>query len=228
MRKVHWLAKTKDKKTGNVPASYSAKESCPDSCSLKEGGCYAWGLFYLNILGAKINDGRIQYGTLKDALKDRNPLAKIVRHRIAGDILNDAEETYKECKVIEDEGLINIGYTHNWKDKSAEKLKKYFRASCDSMEEVLEARKNGWGATLVVQEPAPKRLQLPNGEFAIKCPARVGVENKKDITCNSCTLCKITDKTIATTVMFEIHGNAATKKKANLSILNKVVKDKQS
>ena len=35
------------KKIGKILASYSPKESCPDSCTLKQGGCYAWGLFYL-------------------------------------------------------------------------------------------------------------------------------------------------------------------------------------
>ena len=69
MRKTHWISVTADKKTGAIPVSYSPKESCPDSCTLKEGGCYAWGLFYLRILGAKIRDGKIEIKTLTQAIK---------------------------------------------------------------------------------------------------------------------------------------------------------------
>ena len=54
MRLTHWVSRSSDKKTGQVMVSYSPKSTCPDSCSLKEGGCYAWGLFYLKILSSKI------------------------------------------------------------------------------------------------------------------------------------------------------------------------------
>ena len=67
MRLVHWVSSSKDKKIGEVLASYSPKETCPDSCSLKDGGCYAWGLFYLRVLGRKISEGKLSK-TLKEAL----------------------------------------------------------------------------------------------------------------------------------------------------------------
>ena len=60
MRLVHWVSKSSDSKIGKVLASYSPLNTCPDSCSFKSGGCYAWGLFYLRILGKKIEDGRIK------------------------------------------------------------------------------------------------------------------------------------------------------------------------
>ena len=56
-RQIHWVSQSSDKKIGKVMASYSPIESCPDSCSLKTGGCYAWGLFYLRNLGKKIAKG---------------------------------------------------------------------------------------------------------------------------------------------------------------------------
>lgn len=213
MRKVHWVSSSRDSKTGPVVASYSPKESCPDSCSLKEGGCYAWSLFYLNILSKKIQNGTIKAKPLTDALKDRLHSARIVRHRIAGDIVSDVKETVEECKVVAGEGLINIGYTHHWRAKEAQPLKGYFRASCANLEEVMEARQMGWSPTLIVPSGTPKSLILSNGEKAFMCPARHGVEGKKDITCNDCTLCRVDSKTADKTVMFEVHGNAATLKK---------------
>jgi hypothetical protein len=213
MRKVHWVSQSSDKKTGSVVASYSPKESCPDSCSLKTGGCYAWGLFYLNILSKKIQNGTIKTKILTDALKERAHSAKIVRHRIAGDVVGDVPQTVEECKIVQSEGLINIGYTHHWRAEEAQPLKGYFRASCSNLEEVMEARQMGWSPTLIVPSGTPKSLTMANGEKAFMCPARHGVEGKKDITCNDCTLCRVDAKTDKKTVMFEVHGNASTLKK---------------
>lgn len=211
-RKVHWVSRTKDKKTGEIAVSYSPKTTCPDTCSLKTGGCYAWGLFYLRRLGEKIDDGNIKIQSLQQALKKINPKSKVVRHRVAGDIVGDVPGTLEECHVVEKNGLINIGYTHDWRNPESQPLKKYFRASCQTEEEVLEARRMGWATTVIVSEETPKRALLSNGETAYMCPARHGVENKPDITCNTCTLCKVTDKTRDKTVMFQAHGNHATLK----------------
>jgi len=213
MRKVHWVSSSRDSKTGPVVASYSTKESCPDSCSLKEGGCYAWSLFYLNILSSKIKNGTIKIKPITTALSERLHNVRIVRHRIAGDIVGDVKETLEECKLVKNEGLINIGYTHHWRASEAQPLKGYFRASCANLDEVMEARQMGWSPTLIVPKGTPKSLSLPNGEKAFMCPARHGVEGKKDITCNDCTLCRVDEKTADKTVMFEVHGNAATLKK---------------
>ena len=214
MRLVHWVAQTRDKKTGNILVSYSPKETCPDSCSLKEGGCYAWGLFYLNKLSRDIKSGTKKLRSLRDTINQRHKDCKVVRHRVAGDIVGDVDGTLEECHFVEESGLTNIGYTHAWREEESQPLKKYFRASCQSISEAVEAREMGWGASLIVSKGVPSVITLPNGEKAFKCPARYGVEGKMDITCNTCTLCKITDKTIAKTVMFEVHGNAGTLNKA--------------
>ena len=215
MRLVHWVPRSRDSKTGVIVASYSPIETCPDSCALKSGGCYAWGLFYLRNLGKKISDQAIKIRTLKEALSRRKSDCKIVRHRIAGDVVGDVPGTIEECKVVEEEGLINVGYTHDWKNPEAQPLKDYFRASCNSVEEVIEARAMGWGATLIVPEDTPKVVSFIHGEKAILCPARHDVPGKRDITCNSCTLCKITPKTIDKTIMFAVHGTKSTISKAS-------------
>jgi hypothetical protein len=215
MRKVHWISSSNDKKIGKVLASYSSKSTCPDTCSLKTGGCYAWGLFYLNILSSKIEDGRIKSKSLKSALLERSHSAKIARHRVAGDVVDDVESTVEECLLIEKEKIINIGYTHHWRSQEAKPLKKWFRASCQTFEEVLEARAAGWSTTLIMDQSAipSKSFKMQNNEMAYLCPARIGEVGKKDITCNDCTLCRVDDKTKNKTVVFAAHGNAATLKK---------------
>lgn len=213
MRKVHWVSESSDKKIGPVVASYSTVDSCPDSCELKNGGCYAWGLFYLKVLSSKIENQKIAIKSLANALSDKNPVAKIVRHRVAGDVVGDVPATMEECATVEQHGLINIGYTHNWRAEEAQPLKKHFRASCNSLEDVKEAVAMGWSTTLVAAGNVPKTTTL-EGKRAVICPARHGVEGKKDITCNDCTMCKVSDKTKDIVVMFKIHGNPATIKKS--------------
>lgn len=169
----------------------------------------------MNILSGKISKGTIKLVSLIDALESRKKDCKIVRHRVAGDIVGDVPDTLEECKTVEAMGLTNIGYTHHWRSDEAQPLRKYFRASCESMKDVLEARKMGWAAALIVPKDTPRKMKLENGETAYTCPARHGIEGKKDITCNTCTLCKVGDRTSHKTVMFPVHGNAATLKKIN-------------
>jgi len=213
MRKVHWVSESSDKKIGPVLASYSTIDSCPDSCELKTGGCYAWGLFYLKVLSSKIDSQKIAIKSLSTALLDRNPISKIVRHRVAGDVVGDVVGTLEECNLIEKAGLTNIGYTHNWREDEAQPLKEFFRASCNSLDDVREASAMGWSTTLVAAGNVPKITYLDDKK-AINCPARHGVEGKKDITCNDCTMCKVSEKTKDLIVMFKIHGNPATIKKS--------------
>lgn len=213
LRKVHYVSSSSDKKIGKIVASYSTKSSCPDSCTLKTGGCYAFGLYWLNILEKKIQNKTIKFKSLTTALLERDDSCKIVRHRVMGDVVGDVEETLEECRVIEGEGLYNLGYTHTFREAPSQPLKQYFRASCQNLQELEEARKAGWSATLMVPIGTPKVLLLKNNEKAFMCPARHGVKDKKDITCNDCTLCRVDDKTKNKTVMFEIHGSASTLKK---------------
>jgi hypothetical protein len=222
-RMIHWVAVTADEKVGPVPVSYSPKETCPDTCSLKGGGCYAWGLFYLNILGKKVASGKLAT-SLTDALKNRAAVARIVRHRVAGDSVGDVPGTIEECKEVEAAGLINVGYTHSWREEPSQPLKQYFRASCESVEEVMQARSNGWGATIIIDKDTSEEdipYNLPNGERAYLCPTQVE-GNKGKISCNTCTLCKITPATIRKTVIFKTHGSAATERKAKAAIGAKV------
>lgn len=205
MRKIHWVAKSNDKKIGKVIASYSSKETCPDSCDLKTGGCYAWGLFYISSLGRKIEAGILK-NDLKTALSKRDKSCKIVRHRVAGDIVGDESNTLKDCYDIKAAGLINIGYTHNWRDEASGGLKEFFRASCNTLQDVIEARAAGWSTTLVVSGNVPSKTTLAD-QKAILCPA-----DSKKVTCNTCTLCKVSKQTADTIVMFKLHGNNATLK----------------
>ena len=215
MRKVHYNPRYGGRKLGDIIVSYSPKSSCPDTCSLKSGGCYAWDLFYLKLLGNKIETGlqtikKVErpfvVKTLADALNKRSASCKIVRHRVAGDIIGDVEETVKDCLTVEANGLINVGYTHAWKEVGVEALKPFFRASCQSFAEVEEARALGWATTVILDKTLGKGKHNVNGEKIVMCPID---DYNKSMTCNSCRLCRIDSKTEDVTVAFVLHGNGA-------------------
>lgn len=39
----HFVAKSRNDKTGPMPVTTTSAETCPDACPLKSGGCYAKG-----------------------------------------------------------------------------------------------------------------------------------------------------------------------------------------
>lgn len=226
-RKVHYNHSYSGRKLGNIVVSYSPKSSCPDTCTLKTGGCYAWDLYYMRIMGDKIERGvqkikgkekPFHIRSLAEALKKRSVGCKIVRHRVAGDIIGDVSETLKDCLTIVKSGLTNVGYTHAWREEQVQPLKEYFRASCQSMEEVKEARAKGWSATVIFDDTVGRGKQSLEGETVVMCPID---DYKKNVTCNSCRLCRIDNKTKDITVGFKLHGNGAKKNKHKVQNLDK-------
>lgn len=212
-RPVHYVSESSDKKVGPVPVSYSPPSTCPDSCSLKTGGCYAWEVFYMRRLGRLVESGEYRR-SLVDALKARRADARIVRHRVAGDVVGDVSATVEDCNTVTEYGLTNIGYTHTWAMPESAPLRSLFRASCDNESQAAEAHRQGWGTTIVIPEDAPIPAMV-GGKRAVHCPAQ---RTDGKVNCNACTLCRIDDKTRETVVVFTIHGNASGKRKANAAI----------
>ena len=82
--KVHLTLKSANAKVGPIPVSTSEPSSCPDSCPLKAGGCYAKGgplaLHWRNVpnRGMEWNDFCQSIAKL--------PEGQIWRHNQAGDL----------------------------------------------------------------------------------------------------------------------------------------------
>jgi len=224
MRKVHWVAVTSDKKVGPVPVSYSGPDSCPGSCSLKEGGCYWWSLFYARKLGADIDSGK-RHRTIEEALPKALRYAKIVRHRVGGDIVGDEVGTLHDCQVADAAGLGNILFTHAWRTPEAQLLKGYARASCQSWHEVLEAVALGWSTAIIVDRWGRKGSSKwkglgPNKELTlVNCAAaKIWDHNGRragyTTDCNTCRMCVLTPRTRNLVVAFPLHGNHMAKNAA--------------
>lgn len=96
------------------------------------------------------------------------------------------------------------GYTHQWKKLSSARHGRYLMASCDTLEEVREARRKGWRAFLV--RPRGHQGQPMEGRWA-QCPA--SVEAGSRTTCAKCGLCSGNDGKGSVDVWINAHGTGA-------------------
>lgn len=74
----------------------------------------------------------------------------------------------------------HTGYSHQWRTCDQD-LRRFCMASCDSLDDVYEARKLGWRPFLVRPEGSPK----PKGSF--HCPA--AATSPRPMTCEQCMAC---------------------------------------
>ena len=57
MRRYPLTRKSQHAKTGSIAITYSTKDNCPNSCPLKDAGCYASAGYHTNLLWDRITSG---------------------------------------------------------------------------------------------------------------------------------------------------------------------------
>lgn len=190
-----------NKKTGPIPVSYSPSNTCPDSCPLKSGGCYAkngpvrthWNRLDEGKVGIKWNDF---LSSVRKIWK-----GSLWRWGVAGDLPGQGERI--DAKMLSDlvkanRGKRGWGYTH--KPVIFGPHAKTNRAA------IAEANKNGFTINLsgnnlhhadtlaalgigpvvsVVPESQVKNTVTPAGRRVVICPASI----RDEATCARCGLC---------------------------------------
>ena len=83
---------------------------------------------------------------------------------------------------------VRTGYTHQWRDPNAAEHRTLCMASCDTYDDVREARMFGWRCFYVGAEEIRQDAQQPSVSFkSMPCPA--SDEAGKKTTCDRCGLC---------------------------------------
>ena len=110
--------KSRNVKTGPIPVSTSTAATCPDSCPLKEAGCYAkagpLGLFWRKVTEGKA--GQLWQGFLNSVAA--LPLGALWRHNQSGDLVPDATDAERidaeslRGLVLANKGKRGFTYTH--------------------------------------------------------------------------------------------------------------------
>lgn len=181
--------------------------TCPSTCPLLNAGCYAQaGPTALQMRGrVSDSDGDVFLRELA-----RIPHGATLRLHVAGDVLRDGDKNGSDTlDVAYLDALIHgandrpdvtfYGYTHAWRliDRSRFAFPDNFvmNASCDSDEDVVEARAAGWDTTTVWSaDVSVKRV----GDTVV-CPNQtVG------LSCAECRLCMKAHRPL--TVAFLAHG----------------------
>lgn len=215
--------RSKNEKTSDIPTVWigvnreQARASCdavqcplrPWSEEAKAGGikCYAHGktptMALASIEKKLARDGRIP--SMGEQLKKRAVTARFIRIGALGDpAVLPWGWWYKLERLARKHGLGILSYTHGFRTRPD--LAGRTMASCDSLEEAVEARRMGFQAAVATREVSAldKGITLSDGSKAIVCPhMSLKAAGKPAITCNACGLCQ--GKNPSITIIFPEH-----------------------
>jgi len=220
-----------------VDATYtSIKGTCPNSCPLKDDGCYAQTSF-TGIVTARLNKEAKGSSTLELARAEAKaidnaynggkiPQGRDFRLHVAGDsrtitgsrILNAAIGRWRKRG-----GGAVWSYTHAWRNVSRTNWSNVsMLASVTTTSEVAEARAQGYAPSIVVGEhPSEKAYMLTGSDVKwIPCPAQTK-PGGKEIGCTDCRLCFDANRLYENNfgIAFAAHGVKKNEIKRRLTVI---------
>jgi hypothetical protein len=201
----HFSKKSANKKTGPMPVTTTAKNSCPTSCVLyhtnaetgEKGPCYGNG-FHVGMHWNKVTSGErgIEWSALLEKIESL-PLGQKWRHNQVGDL--QGQDQYIDGEMLDqlvkaNKGKRGFTYTH----KPLDKFKNFAKVkaandggftinvSANTLPEAEKFYAAGLPTVAVVPEDYPEKTITPAGIKMVVCPAQTG--KAKD--CKSCMLCQ--------------------------------------
>jgi hypothetical protein len=223
MTNYHLTRISGNAKTGKIPVSTSSASTCPDTCPLKSGGCYAKG-GKLSIHWQAVTSGArgVDFDQFAGQIK-KLPRGQLWRHNQAGDLPGEngkIDSTQLQRLVESNKGKRGFTYTHKPLTDENQKLIKQandngftinLSANNPSGVDALMALKIAPVVT-VLPENAPKISYSKQGHKIVVCPA----QSNDKTTCETCGLCQLVDRPYI--IGFLAHG--ASKKKALINTGN--------
>lgn len=200
MTGVTIVAKTANRKLGDCAATYVSQASCATGCPLRNAGCYA------ESGPAGFTTARLNRSTAEPIELARSEAAGIqalpgdrpLRVHVVGDCPND-ESAAIVGSAMADYPNVAWTYTHAWRDVQRSSWgNAHVLASCESADDVRDARIRGYATAIVVSEHPSDRAYDLDGVKVIPCPAESGRTN-----CADCGLCS---RELPATIGFAAHG----------------------
>ena len=216
-----------------VDATYaSIKHTCPDSCSLKNQGCYAQTSFVgmVNIRmqkeakkGSPLSVARAEAKAIDNSYDGGQvPSGRALRLHVAGDsrtwggtrLINAAVARWKQRG-----GGDVWSYTHAWKHVARSEWSEVsILASVADTSEVEAAKAQGYAPAIVVSEhPSEKAYTLPGSDIKwIPCPNQT-----RGVGCTDCKLCFNADRLFngGFGISFAAHGVKKESIKRHLNVI---------
>ena len=217
---THLTMKSRNVKTGPIPVSTTAAQSCPTACPFNSGGgCYA-ASGPLALHWKKVSDNRA--GDTMAVFLDKIralPAGQLWRHNQAGDLAGAGDTldvNALNALVSANEGKRGFTYTHKPLAKRFEQLA-IARANKRGFTINLSANNAAQADALADMKIAPvvcvlpadasENTKTPAGRKIVVCPATI----RDDISCATCKLCAVAKRDFI--VGFPAHG--ASKRKAD-------------
>lgn len=216
-----------------VDATYAAiKQTCPDTCSLKNEGCYAQTSF-VGMINTRMEREAGEETPLQVARAEANaidnsynggkvPAGRAMRLHVAGDsrtvtgtrVINKAVGRWKNRG-----GGDCWSYTHAWRHvPRSEWSNVSILASVADTSEVEEAKEQGYAPAIVVGEhPSDKAYALAGSDIKwIPCPAQT-----REVGCSDCRLCFNADRLFngGFGIAFAAHGVKKNNVKRRLTVV---------
>ena len=221
--RVHFVRKSSNRKTGPIPVSTTASDSCPDTCPLKNGGCYAKGgplaIHWRKLDKTARSGARASWGNFLASVAEL-PAGQLWRHNQAGDLCgenNKINARFMRQLIKANKGRRGFTYTHkpvndaNATNRLNSKLVAESNAngftvnlSADNVAEADELAALDIGPVVcIMPTDFTGTMKTPAGNKIVQCPAtREGLE----IDCAQCQLCARANRSAI--VGFPAHGQS--------------------
>jgi len=199
------------KNNSKMSTTYASQGSCPHSCPFRgTRACYGihgpLGIQWMKLNNKTTNTVQIAKDESRaiDNLTGKNPL----RVHTVGDCANNVAAKIVSAACERHTAKYNqpaYTYTHAWRVVDRASWGKVsVLASCETPKAILEARKRGYAAAIVVQKFKRNSVYLYGGTRVIPCPKQTG----KTESCQTCKLCMNADRLHKTrySIAFHIHG----------------------
>lgn len=220
MTNVKFTRISSNSKTGPIPTSMSTSNTCPDSCGLKDNGCYAkYGMVGMHWRKTDNGENVNSWAEFCDKVKAL-PKGQLWRHNVAGDLPFEQSEnrqlidsTMIEFLVQANKGKQGFTYTHHDMSVAFNRfIVAYANAqgftinlSADTLAQVDELKALNVGPVVCIMPmDAQKVSQTPQGNTVILCPATY----KDSVNCANCGICATQRKAI---IGFPVHGSGKNK-----------------
>jgi len=213
----HFVAKSRNEKTGPIPVTTTSNNTCPDTCPFKGASCYAEAGFHLRQHWQAVSTGK-RGGSLGELCASiaALPDGQLWRHNQAGDLpgSNDVIDGI-DLGAIVDANTGRRGFTYTHKPMVASNRAAVATANARGFTINLSANDLAHAdelaalaiAPVVVVLPADvhgnQDISTPEGRKVAVCPATY----RDDVTCASCGLCQKASRKVI--VGFPAHGTKA-------------------
>lgn len=209
--KYQFVKKSANIKTGPIPVTYSARETCPPSCPHYRADCYAED-YYTRMTWDKVPARGGDISALCGHVAALPP-GQLWRHNVAGD-LPGTGETVDPVQlgqiVAANMGRRGFTYTHKTAPENLQWVRHAndwgftVNLSADNAGHADQLADTGAGPVVcIVPIDTPEKTQTPAGRTIIVCPA----QTRDNVTCADCQLCQRVNRSVI--VGFRAHGTRA-------------------